>query len=375
MRIGWVMGIEEVMDLPDIILLLCDGCVTGYRPKLGFMRLPEPRIIDPNSVPSLRWGIIGPGGIAQTFIAAVQAHTTQQIHGVASRTPGRAQEIATQFSIPVVLQSYEELVSHPEIDVIYIASHMSDHFEHAMLAINAGKHLLIEKPITYSPQEARELLAAAKAKGVLAMEAMWTRYLPQADVINQLLESGELGQTELLTAAFCTDNRAIPRLWQKGGGGIVFDMGIYPIAIAQQFMGNPIKITATGRVRADGMDEESYAILEYVDGGRAQLTMSGIASLPISASCSFEKGLVLVEEPFLAPSGVKLRDKEFYFKEQSWSDNSAVRGHDGLSYQATALASYVARGLLESPVHSHADTVANIEVAAEITRQIGASPF
>jgi predicted dehydrogenase len=339
------------------------------------MRLPKPRIIDPNSVPSLRWGIIGPGGIAQTFMTAVQAHTNQKIHAVASRTAGRAEEIADKFGIPLALQSYEELVAHPEVDVVYIASHMSDHFEHAMLAINAGKHLLIEKPITYSPAEARELLAAAKSKGVLAMEAMWTRYLPQSDVINQLLESGELGQSELLTASFCADNRAIPRLWQKGGGGIVFDMGIYPIAIAQQFMGNPIKITATGRVRPDGMDEESYAILEYANGGRAQLTMSGIASLPITASCSFERGLVLVDEPFLAPSGIKLRDKEFYFTQESWVDDYPVRGHDGLSYQATALASYVAAGLLESPLHSHADTVANIEVAAEITRQLGASPF
>lgn len=363
------------MDLPDITLPFIDERVTEYRPKLSAMKLPKPRIIDPNSVPSLRWGIIGPGAIAQTFIAAVQTHTAQQIHGVASRTPGRAQEIAEKFSIPLVMDSYQELVSHPEIDVVYIASHMSDHFEHAMLAISAGKHLLIEKPITYSVSEARELLAAAKGAGVLAMEAMWTRYLPQSDVINQLLATGELGQTELLTASFCADNRSIPRLWQKGGGGIVFDMGIYPIAIAQQFMGNPVKITATGKVRPDGMDEESYTILEYSNGGRAQLTMSGIASLPITASCSFENGLVIVDEAFLAPSGVQLRNKEFYFEGPTWVDESPVRGHDGLSYQATALASYVAQGLLESPVHSHADTVANIEVAAEITRQIGAKPF
>lgn len=339
------------------------------------MKLPEPRIIDPNSVPSLRWGIIGPGGIAQSFIASVQEHTGQQIHGIASRTPGRAQQIAEKFAIPLVAQNYQDLVSHPELDVIYIASHMSDHFEHAMLAINAGKHLLIEKPITYSPIEASTLLAAARTKGVFAMEAMWTRYLPQSDVINQLLASGALGEAELLTAAFCADNRAIPRLWQKGGGGIVFDMGIYPIAIAQQFMGNPVKITATGRVRADGMDEESYALLEYRGGGRAQLTTSGIASLPITASCSFEKATVLVAEPFLAPSGIELWPKALGSARQSWSDNSLVQAHNGLSYQATALASYVAQGLLESPVHSHADTVANIEVAAEITRQIGASPF
>lgn len=339
------------------------------------MRLPEPRTIDPSSVPSLRWGIIGPGGIAQTFIDAVQKHSKQQIHAVASRTPGRAQEIAKKFNIPLVLNSYEELANHPEVDVVYIASHMSDHYEHAMLAINAGKHILVEKPITYSPKEAADLLAAARAKGVFAMEAMWTRYLPQSDVINQLIEAGELGVPELLSAAFCVDNRAIPRLWQKGGGGIVFDMGIYPIAIAQQFMGNPTKITATGKVRPDGMDEESFVVLEYANGARAQLTISGISTLPITASCSFERGLVLVDAPFLAPSGIRLRDKEFYFTEERWQDQSEVRGHEGLSYQATALASYVSQGLFESPVHNHADTVANIEVAYEITRQLGANPY
>lgn len=339
------------------------------------MNLPEPRIIDPSSVPSLRWGIIGPGGIAKSFIASVQAHTNQRIHAVASRTPGRAQEVADKFGIPVVLSSYEELVEHPEVDVVYIASHMSDHFEHGMLAINAGKHVLIEKPITYLPEEAKELLAAARRKGVLAMEAMWIRYLPQSDVIDQLLAGGSLGEGQLLTAAFCVDNRFIPRLWQKGGGGIVFDMGIYPIAAAQQFMGNPTKVTAQGKVRPDGMDEESYALLEYANGARAQLTMSGISNLPIAVSCSFENAVVLIDEPFLSTTGVRLRTKQFNFTEQSWSDASKVRGHEGLSYQATALASYVAQGLTESPVHTHADTVANIEVAFEITRQIGAQPF
>ena len=330
---------------------------------------------DPASVPSLRWGIIGPGGIAKVFMGAVQKHTTQRIHAIASRTAGLAESISAEFSIPLTLENYEELVHHPEVDAVYIASHMSDHFEHAMLALKANKHVLIEKPITYLPSEARELLEFAKSKGLLAMEAMWTRYLPQSYLIRELLESGDLGKPELLSAAFATDNRAIPRLWQKGGGGIAFDMGIYPIAIAQQFLGNPTSISARGTVTATGMDAESHVTLEYASGARANLLMSGIASLPITASCSFEKGLVLIDEPFLAPSGIQVRDKEFYFSESSIKDTSAVQGHEGLSYQATEFARYVSEGRTESPIHTHADTVANIEVALEITKQLGASPF
>ena len=330
---------------------------------------------DPASVPSLRWGIIGPGGIAKVFMAAVQKHTRQRIHAVASRTQGLAESISAEFAIPLTLGSYEELVSHPEVDAVYIASHMKDHYEHAMQALKANKHVLIEKPITYLPAEAKEILAFAKSKGLLAMEAMWTRYLPQSYLIRELLATGELGQPELLSATFATDNRAIPRLWQKGGGGIAFDMGIYPIAIAQQFLGNPTSISARGTVTETGMDAESHVTLEYASGARAILVMSGIASLPITASCSFEKGLVLIDEPFLAPSGVRVRDKEFYFSQASIRDTSPVQGHDGLSYQATEFARYVSESRTESPLHTHADTVANIEVAFEITTQLGASPF
>lgn len=339
------------------------------------LKLPKPQLLDPASVPVLKWGVIGPGNIAETFVEATLKHTRQQITAVASRTPGRATEFAAKFGIATVHEGYEALVADSTLDAIYIASHQGDHFEHAMLAIDAGKHVLVEKPITYSPVEAEQLLAAARANGVFAMEAMWTRYLPQSSIIRQLLADGELGAPELFLASFCSDNRAIERLWTKGGGGIIFDMGIYPIAMAQQFMGNPISIEATGRVRPDGMDEESYALLKYEGGGRAMLTMSGIASIPARASVSFENAMVEIHPQFLAPSGISLLTKDFYATGDTWMDELPVKGHEGLSYQANYFAKFVGEGLAESPYHSHADVVANIRTAAEITRQIGAQPF
>lgn len=338
-------------------------------------KLPKPQLLDPDSVPVLKWGVIGPGNIAEVFVEATLKHTRQRFMAVASRTPGRAAEFAKKFGLGSVHAAYEELVANPELDAIYIASHQGDHFEHAMLAIAAGKHVLVEKPITYLPEQAAELLAAGRDKGVLVMEAMWTRYLPQSSIIRQLLASGDLGAPELFTASFCSDNRAIERLWKPGGGGIIFDMGIYPIAMAQQFMGNPSSIQAMGRVRPDGMDEESYALLQYEGGGRAMLTMSGIASIPARASVSFEHAMVELHPQFLAPSGISLLNKEFYATGDTWMDDLPVRGHEGLSYQANYFAQYVAEGRVESPIHSHADVVANIRTAAEITQQIGARPF
>jgi len=339
------------------------------------MKLPEPIIIDPNTVPSLNWGIIGPGAIAEVFVAAVQKHTAQRFIGVASRTNGRGEEFASKFNIPKTYASYEELVADEEIDAVYISSYMSDHFEHAMLAIKADKSILVEKPITYLPEEAEAIFAAAREAGVLAMEAMWTRYLPQSTILRQLLDSGDLGKPELLTASFCADNKSVERLWKPGGGGIVFDMGIYPIAIAQEFLGEPSSIQANGMVRPDGMDEESYAHLKYASGARASLTMSGVATLPMLASCSFENAVISLGEPFFVPSSISLKTKDFYPETLTWVDETGIHGHEGLSYQATWFAKYLSEGKLESPVHTHAETVANIKTAFEITSQIGAKPF
>ena len=339
------------------------------------MKLPEPIIINPDSVPALNWGIIGPGGIAETFVGATQKHTSQRFAAVASRTPGRADEFASKFNIPKVHASYQDLVEDDELDAIYISSHQGDHFEHAMLALDAGKSILVEKPITYFPDQARQIFEKAASKGLLAMEAMWTRYLPQSTILRQLLDSGELGTPELFTASFCADNRAIERLWKPGGGGIVFDMGIYPIAMSQQILGNPTSIKASGLVRPDGMDEESYTILNYESGARASLVMSGIASLPIAASCSFENGIISFGEPFFVPSSITLKTKDFYPEETTWVDQTGIAGHEGLSYQATWFAKYLSEGRVESEVHTHQEVIRGIEIAHEITSQIGAKPF
>lgn len=339
------------------------------------MNLPKPETLDPTSVRVLKWGVIGPGGIAEVFVGSVQKHTPQNIHAVASRTPGRANEFAEKFNIPKVHESYEALVADPEIEAIYIASHQGDHFEHAMLALRAGKHVLVEKPITYFPEQAKELLAFAKSKGLLAMEAMWTRYLPQSNIIRSLIAEGSLGEPELFVSAFGVDNKAVPRLWQKGGGGIVFDMGIYPIAMSQQILGNPTSIKASGLVRPDGMDEESYTVLNYESGARASLVMSGIASLPIAASCSFEKAIISFGEPFFVPSSITLKTKDFYPEETAWVDETGIAGHEGLSYQATWFAKYLSEGRVESEVHTHQEVIRGIEIAHEITSQIGAKPF
>jgi len=332
---------------------------------------PTPNLIDPASVTSYRWGIMGAAGIAESFVAGAQKHTKQQIVAVASRTPGKATGFAAKFNLESH-DNYEDLLARADIDAVYIPTLPSQHKDHALQAIAAGKHVLIEKPLTLVPSEAAEIFAAAKAKGVLAMEAMWTRYLPQYDIIRQILENGDLGNIDMVNVSMCQSNLNQPRLWKKGHGDPFFDMGIYPVSIAQTFLGNPIKITAQGVLNSDKIEEEVSVQLHYANGARAYILVSGRSGIPSIAQVSGSKGKLNIGPEFPIPSKLEFSEQDFYAPVTTWKDEYPVQGHEGLGYQATYLASFVDQGLLESPYESHADSMANLEVCAEVIRQIGA---
>lgn len=314
---------------------------------------------------------MGAADIAQAFVSSVQKHTKQQIVAVASRTPGKSEAFAKNFGIESH-DNYEDLLARHDIDAIYIPTLPSQHRDHALQAIAAGKHVLIEKPVTLVPSEAAEIFAAAKAKGVLAMEAMWTRYLPQYDIIRNLMNDNTLGEIELVNVSMCQANLDVPRLWKKGHGDPFTDMGIYPISFCQTFLGNPTKISAQGKLNSDGIPEEVSVQLQYANGARAYVLVSGRAAIPGIAQIAGNKAKLDVGPEFFIPSKLELRSIDFNSKPTNWVDECPVIGHEGLSYQATAMAAFLDKGLLESPYESQAESLANLEVCAEVIRLIGA---
>lgn len=338
------------------------------------LTLPQPRIVDPSSVPSLRWGIMGAAAIAHEFVAGAQKHTKQQIVAVASRTPGKAQEFAEKFGLEHH-DNYEDLLAREDIDVVYIPTLPAQHHAHALQAIAAGKHVLIEKPITMNVVQAEEIFAAARAKGVFAMEAMWTRYLPQYDIVRQLIENETLGEIQMVNAVFCSDNRGVERLWKKGFGNPLIDMGIYSISFLQSFLGEPTEITAQGVLTKDKIDQEISVQLRYASGARGYILSSAVATLPVTASVSGTKGHITMGPAFLVPSQISISDNEFYFETETWHDQGPAVGHNGLGLQATYLAKFVGEGLVESPYESHSESVANIRTALRIMDIVGVEPF
>ena len=333
--------------------------------------IPNPEVIDPSSVTEYRWGVIGAGGIAEQFIDAVQRHTNQKIVAVASRTKNKAKALGQKFGIDSH-DSYEEMISREDVDIVYIATLPSQHREHALLAIAAGKHVLIEKPVALDSLEAKEVFSTAQSAGLLAMEAMWTRYLPQYDIIRKLLANQALGEIEMVNVSMCQSNLWMSRLFTKNGGDPMFDMGIYAVSLCQTFLGNPVEITAQGVLNADGIDEEVSAQLRYANGARAYILVSGRSGIPAIGQISGSAAKMNVGPEFCIPSRIDLSSREFYAQVSTWKDESEIRGHQGLCYQATAMAQFLDRGLLESPFESHADSIANLEVCEKIIQIIGA---
>lgn len=330
---------------------------------------PAPRIIDPSDTPTLRWGILGTGEIAEIFAETLLANTNQKLVAVASRTAGKAEQFANRWGIEHSFSSYEQLVARPDIDAVYVANLPHQHVEAALLAIGHGKAVLVEKPTAIHAVDAERLFGAARSAGLFAMEAMWTRYLPQVDVMMQLLERGALGELSLFQADFGQDNRNVARLWLPEAS-ILQDMGIYPLSLAQLIFGNPTEILATGSMANETNESMAVAHLRYSSGASSIITISAETYLPTRASLSGSSGLLTIGEPFFVPSWLGLASAKFNPEPVHWRDSTGIKGHLGLSYQVNHFAKYVGEGLLESPIQGHADTIAVLGQGEEIKRQI-----
>ena len=333
--------------------------------------LPQPEYFKSEDSKPLRWGIFGAGWIAEAMVNTAQKNSNQNFVAIASRTPGKAESFAKKWELDYSFNSYEELAARDDIDAIYIATLPSDRLEVALIAINAGKHVLIEKPITMDTAEVEQIYAAAKAHKVLAVEAMWTRFLPQMDIARQLVRNGDLGELDLVVSNFCQANLKNERLFSIGGGNPIIDMGIYPIALSQQFLGDPTEIHAMGRLHENQIDEETHTFMRFESGARSNFVLSARTSLPGWAGVSGSKGSISFGSPWFTPSSITLHGNGLTVPLETWVDESGLTEHLGLVHQIHAFAQYVDQGLLEAPLYTHKESIANIDTALKIGAKIG----
>lgn len=328
------------------------------------MALPLSRIPHPREAPALRWGILAPGGIAHSFADALRKHTRQEIVAVGSRSKERADAFADQFSIENRHDSYEALVADEEVDIVYVASPHSHHAEHALLAIAAGKHVLIEKSFTRTAAEAREVVAAARSADVTCMEAMWTRFLPNIDILRQLLETGALGNIEVVQAdhgQYFDVDPAFRLFNPELAGGAMRDLGIYPVSFSSFVLGIPSRVTAIRTDTETGVERQVSMLLDGFDAhphAHALLNNTLAAKTPTTATISGSIARVEIPGDFYTPQQMRLVTRD---GEETLSAVPEILGHEGLSHEAAHFAQLVSDGRRESPLMTLDESISIME--------------
>ena len=334
--------------------------------------LPTPRTPDPMTAPPVRWGLLAAGGIARMFGAALRRGTRQEIVAVGSRDANRASAFADEFGIATAYGSYEDLVADPTVDVVYVASPHSEHHQHARLALEAGKPVLVEKAFTRNAQEARDLVALAREKGLLLVEAMWSRFLPHYDVIARAIEDGLLGPVTTVFAEHCQplypdgpQRLAAPEL----AGGALLDLGVYPISFADLVLGPLTSVTATGALTDRGVDAQETVVATGADGGQAVLHASMLARSASAAAVCGAAARIDVAGTFYFPTTLTLYDRAGNLLDTfSWTADTA---HEGLRFEAAEVARLLTAGETEAPLLPLDTSVRIMEVMDEVRRQLG----
>jgi predicted dehydrogenase len=326
------------------------------------------RTPDPRSAPPIRWGILGAGGIASQFAQTVSAGTRAQVVAIGSRNRDKAERFATAHGIPTTHVGYRDLVEDPQVDAIYVATPHSHHAEHALLAIGAGKHVLVEKTFTRNVSEAEQVFAAAKEAGVFVMEAMWTRFLPHVAALHQVIDAGEIGDIVSIRAdhgqAFPFDPKS--RLFAPTlAGGALLDLGVYTVAWALDFLGAPDEVTAVGQLTETGVDGQVTMVLKYGDRAQADLSTTLWARTPTTSAISGTEGFIAVDGDFYEPTSfsVHRRDGRTWRFEQPMARTFA--------HEAAEVARCVAERVTQSPLMPWEGTLATLRVMDEVRRQVG----
>lgn len=340
--------------------------------------LPAPVVPRLTDGPRLRWGVLAPGFIAGVFADALHRNTDQRIVGVASRDAGRATAFAASHSIDKAFDDYRRLVDDPGIDIVYVAAPHTEHLALATLALESGKHVLVEKPIAASAAEARSLADTAHRTGRFAMEAMHTRFHPRTTVIERLLADGVLGEVRLLQAELGLGGVPVDptnRLYDPLlGGGAALDLGVYPLWFHEFVLGSPTRVDVSGTLAVTGVDDQWSATLHHHDGALGEIGASMRTWTPSHAAIGGDDGRIHLDSRHPQPGGFTVYDTSNR-PVLRFDDESGIAGPQGLCRQAAWAAQHIADGLTQSPLHPLATSIRVLETVDAVRAGLGVAPI
>lgn len=223
----------------------------------------------------VKWGVLGTAAILnRSTAAAMQAAENCELYAIAGRNPQKVRDFQEKFGFKVAYDSFDELLADPEVQAVYVPLPNAMHCEWTVKALNAGKHVLCEKPLATSATEAEAMFAAAKANGVRLMEAFAYQHSPYMAALCDEIASGAIGDLMYVEAGLVTSDSDVsdPRMRKETGGGAFLDLGAYPASFIQRIMGKePVKVNAMATFTDQGVDYHTQAYMEYADGSKSNL--------------------------------------------------------------------------------------------------------
>jgi predicted dehydrogenase len=313
----------------------------------------------------VRWGIMGTGGIARTFARDLALTDSGTVTAIGSRGRDSADRFADEFGIDIRHGSYRELAEDPDVDVVYVATPHPMHHDNALLALHAGKPVLVEKPFTMNADEARDLVRTARDRGLFLMEAMWTRFLPHIRRVRELLPRlGEIVTVMADHGQWFTEDPDFRLFAPVLGGGALLDLGIYPVSFASMILGTPNRIVSMSDPAFTGVDAQTSILLGHESGAQAVLTCTLRAVSPTTAAIVGTEARIEIEGPFYAPAAVTLIPRDGAPTRFDHTDEGR-----GLRYQADEVALRLAAGETESPIMPLAETISIMATMDEVLAQ------
>lgn len=315
-----------------------------------------------------RVGIIGAGWIAQKMAISLAPLKDVCVHAIASRSIEKAEAFAKEWNIEKAYGSYEELVNDADIDLVYIATPHSHHYDHALLAIEHNKPVLVEKAFTANARQAEALIEKAKEKKVFITEAIWTRYMPLSHKVKEIMESGIIGTPRVLTATLCYMMENKERIIRPElCGGALLDLGVYALNFARMYFGTDIQRTVTNCILGPtGMDMQECISLTYPENRMANLQAGALCLNDRQGIISGTEGYIRVDN-INCPELIEVyRNYELVASYPRPED--MVTGYE---YQVLECRRCLEAGLLESPMMPHAETISIMKQMDELRKEWG----
>ena len=299
-------------------------------------------------------GIIGAGWIADKMAEALSPLSDYCVYAIASRSLEKAAAFAERWNVQKAYGSYEEMLDDKDVDLVYIATPHSHHFPHAMLALEHGKHVLVEKAFTANAQEAEVLIRTAREKGLFITEAIWTRYMPLSHKVKEIMESGIIGEPRLLTATLCYMMEFKERILRPDlCGGALLDLGVYALNFARMYFGTDIVRTVSNcQLGETGMDMQECISLCFADGKMANLQAGALCLNDRQGIINGTEGYIRVDN-INCPELIEVyRNYELVARYER-----PVEMVNGYEYQVYECRRCIEEGLQESPMMPHEETL------------------